>query len=75
MAMGILCCHVGLLLWPLAGVLLVNLVRQKRRTGVIQSIVWIAFCVWQGWGAVQVVAWTWSAFGEWALNSFSSTYS
>jgi glycosyltransferase involved in cell wall biosynthesis len=74
-AMGILCSHMGLLLWPLALVLLVNLLRQKRWTGVIQSVVWIAFCVWQGWGAVRVVVWTWSVFGEWAMNSFSSSYS
>lgn len=68
-AMGILCCHVGLVLWPLAAVLLVNLLRQKHSTGVIQSVVWIAFCVWQGLGAVRVVIWTWSEFGAWAICS------
>lgn len=68
-AMGILCCHVGLILWPLAVVLLVNLLRQKHWTGVIQSFVWIAFCVWQGWGAARVVICAWGAFGEWVMNS------
>jgi glycosyltransferase involved in cell wall biosynthesis len=67
-AMGIICCHVGLVLWPLAVVLLVNLLRQKHWTNVIQSLVWIAFCVWQGWGAVRVVIWAWSAFGAWVIN-------
>ena len=71
LGMAILCCHVGLVLWPLAAVLLVNLLRQKHWTGVIQSLVWIAFCTWQGWGAVRVVIWAWSVFGEWATNSFS----
>lgn len=71
-AMGILCCHVGLVLWPVAIVLLVNLLRQKHWTNVIQSLVWIVFCGWQGWGAVRVVIWAWSAFGEWLANSFMS---
>ena len=71
-AMGILCSHVGLILWPLAMVLLVNLLRQKHYTNVIQSVVWIAFCAWQGWGAVRVVIWAWSAFGEWAMDGFIS---
>lgn len=68
LAMGIICCHVGLILWPLAAVLLVNLLRQKRWTNVIQSLVWIAFCLWQGWGAVRVVIWAWSAFAKWVIN-------
>jgi hypothetical protein len=67
--MGILCCHVGLMLWPLAVVLLVNLPRQKRWTGVIQTLACSAFCVWQGWGAVRVVVWAWSELGAWAMNS------
>jgi len=71
-AMGILCCHVGLILWPLAAVLFVNLLRQKRWTGVFQSVAWIAFCVWQGWGAVRTVIWAWSAFGAWAMHAINS---
>jgi hypothetical protein len=55
-------------------VLFVNLLRQKRWTGVIQSVVWIAFFVWQGLSAGRVVIWAWSAFGEWAMNSFTSGY-
>jgi len=75
LGMAILCCHVGLILWPLALVLLVNLLRQKHWTNVIQSLVWIAFCAWQGWGAVLVVIWAWSAFGAWAMSGlhFNST--
>lgn len=72
-AMSILCCHMGLMLWPLALVLCVNLLRQKRWTNVIQSFVWIAFCVWQGLGAARVVIWAWGAFGEWVMNLVKST--
>jgi hypothetical protein len=71
-AMGIFCSHVGLVLWPLAVVLLVNLLRQKHWTNVIQSLAWIAFCAWQGWGAVRVVIWVWSVFGEWVISRVSS---
>jgi glycosyltransferase involved in cell wall biosynthesis len=70
LGMAILCCHVGLVLWPLAVVLLVNLLRQKHWTNVIQSLVWIAFCAWQGWGAVRVVIWAWGVFGAWAMSWF-----
>jgi glycosyltransferase involved in cell wall biosynthesis len=72
LAMAILCCHVGLILWPAALVLLVNLLRQKHWTNVIQSLVWITFCAWQGWGAVRVVFWAWSAFGAWVMSQFPS---
>jgi len=68
LAMAILYCHVGLILWPLAVMLLVNLLRQKHWTNLIQSLGWITFCVWQGIGAVRVVIWAWSAFGEWVLT-------
>jgi glycosyltransferase involved in cell wall biosynthesis len=73
LAMAIFCCHMGLLLWPLAVVLLVNLLRQKQWTGVIQSVVWIAFCVWQGWGAIKVVIWAWRAFGQWVITLVNSS--
>jgi glycosyltransferase involved in cell wall biosynthesis len=72
LAMGIICSHVGLILWPAALVLIVNLLRQKHWTNVLQSVAWIAFCVWQGWGAVRVVFWAWSAFGEWVMNLVNS---
>jgi len=68
LAMGILCCHFGLLLWPLAVVLLVNLLRQKYWTGVIQTLAWVAFCAWQGWGAVRTVAWVWSESVGWVMS-------
>ncbi len=71
LAIGIMNCHVGLLLWPIAAVLLANLLRQKRWTGVVQSAALIAICAWQGWGAVRVVIWAWGEFGQWALRGLN----
>jgi len=56
---NIIICHIGLLFWAPAVILLVNLMRQKRWTGVIQSTALIAFCVWNAWGATQAVIWFW----------------
>jgi glycosyltransferase involved in cell wall biosynthesis len=51
--------HVGLVLWPLALLLLLNLLRQKRWTGFFQSAALIAFCSWQAWGATRGLIWFW----------------
>ena len=56
---GTFLCHVGLIFWPIALVLLINLLRQKRCTGVIQSVALIAFFSWQAWGATRGVIWFW----------------
>ncbi len=58
-------CHVGLVLWPFAIVLFVNLVRQKRWTGLVQSVALIAFCSWQAWDSTRGVIWIWSQFYHW----------
>lgn len=70
LAIGILICHVTLVCWPIAIALLLNLLRQKRGTGVIQSGALIGFCIWQGCLSTRTVAWTWTAFGEWLGRSF-----
>jgi glycosyltransferase involved in cell wall biosynthesis len=56
---GTFLCHVGLIFWPIALVLSINLLRQKRWTGVIQSVALIAFFSWQAWGATRGVIWFW----------------
>ncbi len=49
-------CLIGLFIfWAVALVLLVNLLRQKRWTGLMQSTALIAFCLWNGWGATNAV--------------------
>jgi glycosyltransferase involved in cell wall biosynthesis len=57
-------CHLGLFLWPLGAVLFVNLLRQKRATGLIQSVALIAFLWWQAWGATVGVVWIWTLIGR-----------
>jgi glycosyltransferase involved in cell wall biosynthesis len=67
-AIAMFLCHLGLLFWPLALILLVNLLRQKRLTSLIHSTALIAFCAWQGWDSTQHVIWVWSRLGHWATQ-------
>jgi glycosyltransferase involved in cell wall biosynthesis len=53
-------CHMGLLLGPVGILLFVNLLRQKRWAGSLQTIVVIAFCSWQGWACVRGVIRVWT---------------
>jgi glycosyltransferase involved in cell wall biosynthesis len=57
-------CHVGLLLWPIGIILLVNVFRQKRFTSLIHSAALIGICAWQGWGSIQGVVWIWERVGR-----------
>jgi len=61
-------CHVGLLFWPIGLILLVNVLRQKRLTGLIHSAVLIGVCTWQGWDCTQGVIWIWGRVGHWVLG-------
>jgi hypothetical protein len=63
---GILC-HVGLLFWPVSLLLLVNLLRQKRPTSLVQSSLLIAFCGWQAWGASCGLYWIWTGLFHWLV--------
>jgi len=61
--------HGGLVIWPAVGVvLLVNLLRQKRWTGVVQSVALIALCSWFAWGAARGVIWIWTLFCQWLAH-------
>ncbi len=62
---GIFLSHIGLILWLVAAILFVNLLRQKRLAGSLQTVLLIAFCVWQAWGATQVVIWVWGTVYQW----------
>ena len=64
-------CHVGLVLWPCAFVLFRNLLRQKRWTGLVQSMALIAFCVWQAWGATRGVIWFWTWLFYWLTHCYN----
>lgn len=66
---GIFICHVTLVCWPIAVVLFVNVLRQKRWTGLIQSALMIGFCVWQGCISMRVVLWTWTELATgWCIS-------
>jgi hypothetical protein len=62
---GTFLCHVGLLCWPIGMVLFVNLLRQKRWNGWIQSLALIAFLWWQAWGAAHGVIRIWTRLYHW----------
>jgi glycosyltransferase involved in cell wall biosynthesis len=64
LAVGFLLSHVGLLFWPAAGVLFVNLLRQKRWTGLIQSAALIGICLWQAWVCTRNAIGIWSLLGQ-----------
>jgi hypothetical protein len=67
-AIAVFLCHLGLLFWPLALILFVNLLRQKRFTSLIHSCALIALCTWQGWDSTQGVIRVWSRLGHWAAH-------
>jgi glycosyltransferase involved in cell wall biosynthesis len=64
-------CHVGLICWPLAMILFVNLLRQKRWTGLIQSVALIAICAWQAWDSTRGVIWYWTWLCHWLAHFFN----
>jgi hypothetical protein len=57
---------------PLGLVLFVNVLRQKRCTGLIQSSALIAFLWWQAFGATHGVVRTWALAGRWIVQFFVS---
>ncbi len=61
-------CHLGMLGWLVGLVLLVNVLRQKRWTGLVQSTVLIAICFWQAWLSTQGVIRIWAIFVRWITN-------
>lgn len=61
-------CHLGLVLWPLVLMLLVNLFRQKRWAGSFHSLALIALCTWQGWQCTEGVLWVWSSIAHWTMR-------
>ena len=65
LVIGTFNCHVGLLFWPIAVVLLVNVLRQKRFAGSLQSLVLIALCLWLAFTATTGVIRVWTLFTHW----------
>jgi hypothetical protein len=62
---GVLNCHVALVLWPCAYFLVRGLLRQTRWIERIKFSALIALSLWMAWGATQVVIWFWTSLFEW----------
>jgi glycosyltransferase involved in cell wall biosynthesis len=65
---GIFLCHLGMLGWLIGLVLLVNVLRQKRWTGLIQSAALIGICFWQAWESTHGVVGIWTNFLRWLTH-------
>jgi hypothetical protein len=64
LVVGFFLSHVGLLFWPATGVLFVNLLRQKRWTGLFQSAALIGICSWPAWVCTRNAIEIWSLLGQ-----------
>jgi glycosyltransferase involved in cell wall biosynthesis len=63
---GAFLCHLAFVFWwSCAMVLFVNLLRQKRSAGSIQSMAVTAFCTWQAWGCTEGVIGIWERVYNW----------
>jgi glycosyltransferase involved in cell wall biosynthesis len=71
MVIGIFLCHVGLVLWPCAYFLFRSLLRQKRWLERIKLVALIAFCLWQGWDAMQGVIRFWPWLFHWLAHFYN----
>jgi hypothetical protein len=60
--LSIFLCHLGALGWVVGLLLLVNVLRQKRPTGLFQSAALISLCFWQAWESSQGVVRIWTQF-------------
>jgi glycosyltransferase involved in cell wall biosynthesis len=65
---SIFLCHLGVLGWLIGLVLFVNVLRQKRWTGLIQSAALIGICFWQAWKSTQGVVRIWTHFLHWLAH-------
>jgi glycosyltransferase involved in cell wall biosynthesis len=69
---SIFLCHLGALGWLIGLVLLLNVLRQKRWTGLIQSAALITICFWQAWESTHGVIRIWTHFLHWLAHFYSS---
>ena len=68
LSIGVFSCHVGLVLWPCTYFLARNLFRQTRWLERLRILALITLCVCLGWGATQVVFWSWAQAVRWAIS-------
>jgi len=68
LGIAVFSCHMALVLWPFAMVLLNSLLQRKHWLEWIKLAALFAFCVWQGWGATRVVIWFWAGLYHWLAH-------
>ena len=64
--------HLGLALWPIAGLLVFNLCRQKRPTSIVRSVLLISFCLWLAWNSLRYVIETYGSLWHWLTGLVGS---
>jgi glycosyltransferase involved in cell wall biosynthesis len=73
-------CHVGLIFWPFAIVLIASLLRhfligslfrQKRWTEWIKLAALFALCLWQAWDSTRGVIWFWTWLCHWLTHFYN----
>jgi hypothetical protein len=69
-AVGIVNCHVGLVLWPCAFFLFRILLRQRRWVERIKLAALIALCIFMGWSATREVYWFWLSKIRFLVNTW-----
>ena len=65
MADGFFLSHVGLILWPIAGVLLWTLMHRRNWIEWFKTAALLAFCTWQAWDSTYGVIWHWKEIWHW----------
>lgn len=68
---GIFLCHVALILWPFALVLLKSLLGRKHWIEWLKLAALFVVLVWQAWGATRVVIWFWPWLIQWLMDCFN----
>jgi hypothetical protein len=58
-------CHIALVCWPLAYLLVRHLLRQRRWVERIRVAGLIGLCLWFARGATPVVMWSWMSLYSW----------
>ncbi len=68
---SIFLCHLGALGWLIGLVLFVNVLRQKRWTGLIQSAALIGICFWQASKCTDGLVRIWTHFFLWLAHHYN----
>jgi hypothetical protein len=68
---GTFLCHVGLVFWPCAIVLLGSLLRRMQWIEWIKLAALFTLCLWQAWDSTQGVIWFWTWLYHWLTHFYN----